>query len=122
MDLVTNKINDIQELCLDIYGRYDIDKSMLWMAEEFGEVIAAIRKGKSKNDICGEIGDLTAWIISICNILNIELSSAIKATIQKEMNRQLRAYGKLKYAQSEEREKLLLDMLHSIENERDKIG
>ncbi len=113
MEAITNEINNIQDLCLDIYGRYDIDKSMLWMAEEFGEVIAAIRKGKSKDDICGEIGDLTAWIISICNILDISLSTALKGTFKKEVNRQLRTYGKLKYAQNEAAKILLLDMFNN---------
>ena len=89
----------IQEYALNIYGKYDLEKSMLWMTEEFGEVISAIRKNKSREDICGEIGDLTAWILCICNILDIDLSDAIKSTFDKEMKRQLNKYGKYKYWQ-----------------------
>ena len=67
------------------------------MTEEFGEVIQAIRKGKSKEDITEEIGDLMAWILCVSNILNIKLAQAINITFSKEINRQIKKYGKLKY-------------------------
>ncbi len=94
--------DQIQAYALNIYGKYDLDKSMLWMTEEFGEVISAIRKNKSKDDICGEIGDLTAWILCLCNILEIDFSEAIASTFNKELKRQLNKYGKFKYWKDEQ--------------------
>lgn len=94
---ISDLADNIQAYALNIYGKYDLKESMLWMTEEFGEVISAIRKNKSKDDICGEIGDLTAWILCICNILDINLSDAIESTFNKEMERQLKKYGKYKY-------------------------
>jgi len=65
------KVEDLQQIALNIYGKYNIDKSLLWMVEEVGEVIASIRKKHSKETVQEEIGDLIAWIFNICNILDI---------------------------------------------------
>ncbi|MEJ2742715.1 MAG: MazG nucleotide pyrophosphohydrolase domain-containing protein [Gammaproteobacteria bacterium] len=67
----------IQEAYKRIYGIYDLDKSLIWMIEELGEVVAAIRKTKNLEEISSEIGDLTTWIINISNILSIDLSEAL---------------------------------------------
>ncbi len=95
--LASKNADEIQEIALNIYGKYDLEKSMLWMTEEFGEVISAIRKGHSKEHICEEIGDLSAWILCLCNILDIKLSDSLKTTFTKELNRQESQYGKYKY-------------------------
>ena len=34
-------VEALQEDALLIYGKYDLDKSIVWMAEEFGEVVKA---------------------------------------------------------------------------------
>ena len=68
------------------------------MTEELGEVISAIRKKHDKEDISGEIGDLFAWIICLCNILDIDLRDSINKTYLKELSRQYSEYGKLKYS------------------------
>jgi mazG nucleotide pyrophosphohydrolase domain len=94
---VTNNADDIQEIALNIYGKYDLDKSLLWMTEEFGEVIKAIHKHDSKEHIVEEIGDLSAWILCLCNILDIKFSDSLKNTFSKEINRQKNTYGDLKY-------------------------
>lgn len=91
------EIDKIQEEALKIYGRYDLEKSMLWMTEEFGEFFKAIRKNKTKSEITEEMGDLLAWILCMGNILDIKVSDAIESTFTKEINRQLMRYSKLKY-------------------------
>ncbi|WP_042208757.1 MazG nucleotide pyrophosphohydrolase domain-containing protein [Paenibacillus durus] len=101
MDNITKlveRLDIIQKFSLTLYGRYDLNKSIIWMVEEMGEVVAAIRKGKSKEDITGELGDLMAWIICLGNILDIRITEALEQTFTKEMNRQLSQYGHLKYA------------------------
>lgn len=92
-------LDQLQKEALNIYGKYDLNKSLIWMTEEFGEVIQAIRKQKSKEDITEEIGDLFAWIICISNILDIKLEQAVNTTFSKEINRQIREYGQLKYCE-----------------------
>lgn len=46
----TASIDHIQEEFYQVYGKYDLQKSMIWMVEELGEVISAIRKEKSKEE------------------------------------------------------------------------
>ena len=104
---VINNIDEIQDEALKIYGRYDLDKSMLWMTEEYVEFYKAIRKQKSKNEITEEMGDLLAWILCIGNILDINLSDAINSTFNKEIKRQLSTYYKLKYCDELECLKIL---------------
>lgn len=92
-----DNVDKIQDIALNIYGKYDLEKSMLWMTEEFGEFFKAIRKKESKENITEEMGDLLAWIFCMGNILDINLSDAIKSTFNKEISRQLRVYSKMKY-------------------------
>ena len=92
-------IEKLQNNAKNIYGTYELDKSLIWMTEEFGEVIQAIRKKKSRDEIAEEIGDLVAWVLCISNILNIKLADSITKTFEKEVNRQIETYGKLKYFQ-----------------------
>ena len=94
---IVRPCDDIQKMSLDIYGKYDIDKSIVWMTEEFGEVVSAIRKGKSKENQTEEFGDLLAWIFSLANNLDIKIADSIQNTFEKEINRQIKKYGKLKY-------------------------
>ncbi|HEY2493756.1 MAG TPA: MazG nucleotide pyrophosphohydrolase domain-containing protein [Paenibacillus sp.] len=91
-------VDHIQERFNQVYGRYDLNKSMIWMVEELGEVVSAIRKGKTKEEIQGELGDLMAWIFCLGNILDINISQALTVTFEKEVNRQLEVYGDLKYS------------------------
>ena len=95
-----NCVDEIQRVALEIYGKYYLEKSMLWMTEEFGEFFKSIRKEEDQKDIAGEMGDLLAWIFCIGNILDIKVSDALKLTMEKEITRQLRTYNRLKYAKN----------------------
>ena len=92
-------IEELQQTALKLYGRYELDKSLLWFVEEVGEIVSGIRKKKSKEHIEGEIGDALAWIFSLSNILDIKVEAALRGTMEKEINRQLKAYGRLKYTE-----------------------
>lgn len=91
-------VDEVQNVAMEIYGRYDLEKSMLWMTEEFGEFFKSIRKEESKERIMEEMGDLLAWILCMGNILDIRVADAIELTMKKEINRQLEVYHKLKYS------------------------
>lgn len=90
-------VNDIQDISLRIYGKYDLDKSLIWMTEEFGEVIKAIHKQQNLQEITEEFGDLLAWIFAISNQLGICVEDAIASSFRKEIARQKKVYGQLKY-------------------------
>jgi NTP pyrophosphatase (non-canonical NTP hydrolase) len=42
-----------------------------------------------------ELGQLTAWMLCLANILGVDLASAVESAIQEEIERQLAKYGKL---------------------------
>lgn len=95
-------LENLQDMALQVYGRYDIEKSLLWFVEEVGELVAAIRKGKDISDIEGELGDVFAWVLCLSNILNLRASDALKGTMKKEVSRQIKNYGHLKYCENSE--------------------
>ena len=100
LDKKLKNIDEIQNLMVNIYGKYDLNLSMLWMTEELGEVVAAIRKGLPEHEVTEELGDLIVWIFNIGNILNIKIEDAMRISMEKEVNRQLKKYGKIKYDQT----------------------
>lgn len=100
METCLKTIEEIQNMALNIYGKNELDKSIIWMVEELGEVVAAIRKGHSTEIIQGELGDLVVWILKLCNIFDISLNDTINESFKKEVSRQLEIYGKLKYDES----------------------
>lgn len=92
-----NSASQIQTIFLQLYGTYDIDKSCLWLTEEVGEFIAAIRKGKLEEEIFSELCDITVWIFIIANTLGYDMKTMLEYSLCKETNRQIQKYGKLKY-------------------------
>ena len=100
LDEKLKNIDEIQNLMVNVYGKYDHNLSMLWMTEELGEVVAAIRKGLPEHEVTEELGDLIVWIFNIGNILNIKIEDAMRISMEKEVNRQLKKYGKIKYDQT----------------------
>ena len=95
----------IQQVVLEIYGKYDLNKSIIWMVEELGEFVSAIRKKRTKCEIESEMGDLLAWVLCISNILDIDVSAALTSTFRKEIHRQFDECGSLKYATPHYQEK-----------------
>lgn len=49
-----NCVDEIQRVALEIYGKYDLEKSMLWMTEEFGEFFKSIRKEEDSYECLGK--------------------------------------------------------------------
>jgi NTP pyrophosphatase (non-canonical NTP hydrolase) len=87
-----------QRFSMELHGKYEQEKALLWFVEEVGELIASIRKGKSKAEVFGEFSDVLVWVVCLSNILDIDLSAAFRAGALKEAKRQIAHYGRYKYA------------------------
>jgi len=74
-------IRDFQNLIRDLYYERDskrgIDKTMLWIVEEVGELAEAVRKN-DKKAIGEEMADVFAWLVSLANLFNIDLEEEVK--------------------------------------------
>lgn len=75
------EVRAFQDLIRDIYFQRDQrrgeDKTFLWFLEEVGELIRSYRRGESEK-IGGEMADVIAWLVSVANLLNIDLESELK--------------------------------------------
>ena len=74
------RIRDFQELIRRAYFEKDrrrgLYKTVLWLIEEVGELATAIRREDKKN-IAEEIADVIAWVVSIANLLGIDVEQAL---------------------------------------------
>jgi len=75
-------LNDAQNMIRALYfnkdSRRGLEKTFIWFIEEVGELAKALRNG-SEVEIKSEIADVLAWLISIANLLNINLEEAFKS-------------------------------------------
>lgn len=73
-------VKAFQDLIYKAYFERDQRRGLfgtwLWLQEEIGELAKAIRKNNRKN-IEEEIADVIAWTISIANLLEIDVESAL---------------------------------------------
>ncbi|MBC8352435.1 MAG: nucleotide pyrophosphohydrolase [Planctomycetes bacterium] len=53
-----------------------IDGTFMWLMEEVGELAAALRSG-SHEDKMEEFADVLAWLTTIANVAEIDLSEAV---------------------------------------------
>ena len=72
---------DFQQLIRDMYLRKDVargvDGTFMWLIEEVGELAAALREG-SHEDRMEEFADVLAWLNTIANVVEIDLSEAVR--------------------------------------------
>lgn len=61
----------------ELYGKRDrkrgIEKTLLWLSTEVGELMKAYLKGDI-TEMKEEVADIFAWLSSTCNLLQIDLS------------------------------------------------
>jgi NTP pyrophosphatase (non-canonical NTP hydrolase) len=73
------EIREFQRLMKEIYGQNDnargTEKTYLWFFEETGELAEALRK-QDKGQIAHEMADVFAWMVSIANMLDIDVEDA----------------------------------------------
>lgn len=72
------EIRELQKMISEIYIHRDVqrgvERTMLWVVEEVGELAEAVRKGENVGE---EIADVIAWIVSLANLLEIDVEREI---------------------------------------------
>lgn len=78
----TVTIDDFQKLIDRMYSDKDRARgapaTFLWLTEEVGELAAAIAKG-TKEEQSQEFADVLAWLATLANVLDVDLTAAVKA-------------------------------------------
>ena len=73
-------ITAFQELMDELYGEADRERgiaaTVAWLCEELGELAQAVRKG-TRAEIEHEFGDVIAWVATLANQLDVDLTEAI---------------------------------------------
>ncbi len=73
---------DAQELMRRIYLERDkergLERTLLRTFQELSELSDSLLQGRAIEEISDEIGDVFAWLCSIANLLEIDLSDALK--------------------------------------------
>lgn len=74
-------LREAQELIEKLYIERDRGRGLFatytWFVEEVGELADALLSG-DRNSIEEEIADVLAWLLSIANIVNIDIETAFK--------------------------------------------
>ena len=73
-------ISEFQELIRQMYLERDtargVDGTFMWLIEEMGELASALRDG-SHEDKMEEFADVLAWLTTIANAVNVDLTEAV---------------------------------------------
>lgn len=68
----------IAELYLEKDRRRGVTPTMLWLVEEVGELSEAVRRNE-RPGIEEELADVQAWLLSVANLLDVDLQRAFDA-------------------------------------------
>jgi NTP pyrophosphatase (non-canonical NTP hydrolase) len=71
---------ELQDVIERTYGERDHDRgvasTVAWLAEEFGELAQAVRKG-TPAQIEHEFSDVLAWLASLANQVGVDLTEVV---------------------------------------------
>lgn len=71
---------ELQDVIERTYGERDrergVSASVAWLAEEFGELAQAVRKGTHEERV-HEFGDVVAWVATLANQQGVDLNEAV---------------------------------------------
>jgi NTP pyrophosphatase (non-canonical NTP hydrolase) len=80
------EIRDFQALIEKMYSDKDRARgtpaTFLWLMEEIGELATALREG-TQDEKNGEFADVVAWLVTLANINDIDLTAALQAKYGK---------------------------------------
>lgn len=72
------RLKEFQKMIHEIYYARDsargVERTMLWLMEEVGELAEAVRKGE---EIGEEVADVIAWVTSIANLYDVEIEEEL---------------------------------------------
>ncbi len=72
-------IREVQRIIDEMYGERDRERGvwqdLVWLGEEVGELFKAVRENKGIEE---EIADVFAWLLSVANVLNVDVEKAFK--------------------------------------------
>jgi NTP pyrophosphatase (non-canonical NTP hydrolase) len=88
-------LESLQCAALSVYGRLEPDRALVWTVEELGELAQAVRRKEGRSRLEEELGQLTAWMLCLANILGVDLAAAVESAIRGEVDRQINKYGML---------------------------
>ena len=75
-------LNELQALIQRLYGAKDskrgVEGTFMWFMEEVGELSAALRNGSQQERLL-EFADVLAWLVTLANVVDIDLTAAIAA-------------------------------------------
>lgn len=74
-------LSQLQDVIERTFGARDrargVAPTVAWLAEEIGELAQAVRKGSSAEQL-HEFGDVLAWVATLANQMNIDLTVAVQ--------------------------------------------
>ncbi|MHA1976284.1 MAG: MazG nucleotide pyrophosphohydrolase domain-containing protein [Candidatus Hodarchaeales archaeon] len=77
--MANKTIQDFQKLMRELYLDRDqqrgMEKTLLWLQTEQGELVDAYLK-KDTSTVIEEVADIFAWLCSVCNLFEIDLEAA----------------------------------------------
>lgn len=83
-------LREAQDLIAKLYINRDrgrgIFATFTWFIEEVGELAEALLSGDKKS-IEEEIADVFAWLLSIANLVNVDVAEAFKRKYLEDSNR-----------------------------------
>ena len=74
-------LSELQQLIDRMYSQRDaargVEGTFMWLMEEIGELAAALRDGP-KDELAREFADVLAWLATIANVAEIDLTEAVR--------------------------------------------
>jgi NTP pyrophosphatase (non-canonical NTP hydrolase) len=71
----------LQQRIRDIFGSKDaqrgVEGTFMWFMEEVGELSAALRDQKDRDNLILEFADVLAWLATLANIAGVDLEDAM---------------------------------------------
>ena len=76
-------LRDFQQLIEKMYSHKDRARgpagTFVWLIEEIGELAAAVGDNKDRANIEEEFADVMAWLATLANVMNVDLTAALEA-------------------------------------------
>jgi len=77
------ELRDFQQLIDKMYSHKDRARgpagTFVWLVEEIGELAAAVGDNKDQQNLKEEFADVLAWLATLANVLDVDLTEAIQA-------------------------------------------